>query len=548
MSRHNAFRRLALTLLITAALKPSQTWAQGCLQFDVLLPPCANFSDVNTGWCTNIEYPEHSDEIDAVYREATYCDNTPFVLVFEDDFNGTQLDQSKWRAVQEGPSGNLHVPQPANVHVSNGHLWLYAIHSPGTYSYYDWDQNPPLVSDHFEFTTSMVRSRYKYHEGWYEIKCRIPSDPDACGGTFPAFWAYGEDHDDGICSATEIDAFEYRGNDGNRWRMTTHYNTPEECGHRECAKCYEGGYPDDDLVYRLIWDRHNILWWRDDVGTKRNLPRWRVLETGAAVGCNTSAGYYQLNRSFPRARPVTHHALDIIANLSIDDRDNVERDPDAYPAAMVVDYIRYYRRVPCMGSVVLGTTDDLLSTFGEYNFITASSAMLTSSFSLASGQQLEVVARDFLDLDPGTTIANGADFVGRIGVSNCGVPPGLNDGGSAIIQNDPGTYDMPALRSLSYSDLNNTANQVEPTRIAASLAVHDLGRMKRIVWSKSIINNVAWLDVLDVMGNQVMSIVLESNALQYEIDTDHFAAGVYIVRLRHNNTVVAKQFVVTGSN
>jgi len=507
--------------------------------FEFFDPDCINGSNVSSGWCSNLFEPNSGDEIVAAFRPGTICDPIPFVLVFSDEFDGNSLDLTKWKTPQEKSSGGLGVDQPNNVLVSDGRLKLFAQYEPGSYYYYNWTQNPPLQIGWFTFTTSRVESRYQFHEGYYEIRCSIPWDADACAGTFPAFWLYGQNG----CDATEIDVFEYRGNERNRWLMTTHYNTPEGCGHRQCGKCYEGGNPDDLREYGLAWDRQNITWWRDDVGVKRNLPRWRNLYTLAPEDCSSSEGYYQLNRSFPRAKPLTNHALNIIANVAVDDRDDVVRDPSAYPAVMTVDYIRYYRRVPCLGNAAIQSADEVLSTIGEYNFITGTEVNLAAGFNLLPGEQLEIVARDYLLLQPGVEISPQAEFIGRIGASNCGSPEAS---GMALQEfedpNDVNNLVSQFGNKADYLDASHTPKS-ETTR-PQSLKADVIDGSICITWSAEQRGIPLRLEIFSSTGAIVIATFVTPLQSRMVLPSDHLVPGVYITRLVDSQNQETVKFVI----
>src|ERR1051326_5330662 len=83
----------------------------------------------------------------------------------------------------------------------------------------------------FAWTSAMLKSKYKFKYGYFEIKFTLPAAPPAgknyrCG---PAFWMYDAD-----CSTvpwSEIDIFEIRGSD-NFYTSNIHYTaSPDTCNN-----------------------------------------------------------------------------------------------------------------------------------------------------------------------------------------------------------------------------------------------------------------------------------------------------------------------------
>ncbi len=103
-----------------------------------------------------------------------------WTLTFEDEFNGTTLDGSKWKLGQgdagiEGPGGN----NPANTTVANGKLTLRASTDPVAFS-----------GTNFAYSTGEISSymRFKQTGGYLEARMRW----DQATGLWPAFWVMPE--------------------------------------------------------------------------------------------------------------------------------------------------------------------------------------------------------------------------------------------------------------------------------------------------------------------------------------------------------------------
>jgi beta-glucanase (GH16 family) len=112
-----------------------------------------------------------------------------YQLAWEDEFDGTALDTTKWSAVQHGfvQNGELqfYTNRPENVSVSGGYLWLTAIRE--TYTGTGPGMNGQTKTS--EFTSGKIESlgKAEFQYGKIEARLRMPRNP----GTCPAFWMLG---------------------------------------------------------------------------------------------------------------------------------------------------------------------------------------------------------------------------------------------------------------------------------------------------------------------------------------------------------------------
>jgi len=127
-----------------------------------------------------------------------------FRLVFEDQFDGNELDREKWATRYVYKDGTLATLNDEledyadleNHVVENGTLSLVARRKPGSDRYH----------------SGVIRSRQTFYYGYFEARVFLPN----AKGIFPAFWI-NSDHDaDGRLEwPPEIDAFEYVINETN---------------------------------------------------------------------------------------------------------------------------------------------------------------------------------------------------------------------------------------------------------------------------------------------------------------------------------------------
>ncbi|HKK43188.1 MAG TPA: family 16 glycosylhydrolase [Bacteroidales bacterium] len=141
-----------------------------------------------------------------------------WVLVFEDEFNGTSLDTSIWR--NDYPWGrSLYCADEAtyytdgdNMDISNGELTLtadeetiFGLILDGESADYDLVCDGEYEGENgrwFDYTSGMIFSKQKFLHGKFEIRCQIPP----IELLWPAFWLYGE-------CGQEIDVFEFMSDD-----------------------------------------------------------------------------------------------------------------------------------------------------------------------------------------------------------------------------------------------------------------------------------------------------------------------------------------------
>ena len=152
-------------------------------------------------------------------------DMSKFVEVWRDDFNGTELDSSKWGSswwVTERKGGYWHEDM---VRVENGNLIISAQYfdEPLENRYYDeWHDEIDFDEYKAGWYTADVTTQGKYEQtyGYFEVRCILP----AATGLWSAFWMMNGqvvNVDGSGRDGTEVDVFEsmyykdnWWGNDG----------------------------------------------------------------------------------------------------------------------------------------------------------------------------------------------------------------------------------------------------------------------------------------------------------------------------------------------
>lgn len=264
----------------------------------------------------------------AVFDNAEITAGGGMTMVWNDEFDGTSIDTSKWffetgdgSQYGFGPGGGgawgnneLQYYLPDSAQVANGVLSITARDDgAGGYSYTSARIN----------TRDRVAVRY----GRVEASIKLPAGQ----GYWPAFWLLGQDSPYGEWAATgEIDIVEavnLDGTGGNEIFGTIHYGGEFPANLRsETRYTPSTDVTDDFHTYAVEWDAGEIRWYVD--GTLYGMQNsWS--STAAAFPAPFDQPFY------------------ILLNLAVGG--NFPGSPNAatsFPAVMEVDYVRIYSGTP----------------------------------------------------------------------------------------------------------------------------------------------------------------------------------------------------------
>ncbi|MFT3739245.1 MAG: RICIN domain-containing protein [Breznakibacter sp.] len=125
-----------------------------------------------------------------------------WTLVFEDNFDGTSLDLSKWNYHYRWGRTHNHqgYSQEANVVVSDGTLKLVCTPTANNAAL-AWPKASQGGTMPANFNTGVINSKGNFTYGYYEIRVKMPLQK----GVWPAFWMAA----DNGAWPPEIDIFEY---------------------------------------------------------------------------------------------------------------------------------------------------------------------------------------------------------------------------------------------------------------------------------------------------------------------------------------------------
>lgn len=247
---------------------------------------------------------------------------------FGDDFEGGQVDESKWH--KRYPWGGLLADQkqyadPSMLSQQNGILHLNVNTNRGFYPVEDWMINREEAKKYgleiqgnsvkLDYVTSCLWSKQSFRYGYFEIRAKAPSGQ----GLWPAFWLYGQNSKD------EIDFMEMKGERPNEVHIDVH--CPDSC-EKVSTKPFGiqknwGGWvkmndtlTDEFVVYSGVWLPGSLTYFVNGV-------------------------------------PVSHYAgdfdtpMNVIANMAVA-RDGFAFNPGPneqtkFPADYQVDYIRVWK-------------------------------------------------------------------------------------------------------------------------------------------------------------------------------------------------------------
>ena len=239
-------------------------------------------------------------------------------LIFDDEFNGTTLDTTKWSVCLPWYSPNPGCPganaseqelyMPDDLVVSNDTLKLHAekrdvIYNGKTYHY----TSGMISTGGINGSTS---SQFNYKYGYMEMRARVPKGQ----GFWPAFWELPTD----TSWPPEIDALEILGNDITTTYMTYHYTDNTGAAAEDGIAWTGPDFSADWHTFAVDWEPNAIHWYVD--GVER-----RAAYTDTATIAN---------------RPMY-----ILANLSVGGSWPGNADSTTpFPSDLEIDYIRVWKQ------------------------------------------------------------------------------------------------------------------------------------------------------------------------------------------------------------
>ena len=243
-------------------------------------------------------------------------------LVFEDNFDGAELDRSRWNVELHEPGWvneelQEYVDSPESISVRGGKLLIRpvkTVHENGTISY----------------TSGRITTQHKYDftYGLFEARLKVPRGK----GFLPAFWLMTTDEDryGQWPECGEIDIMEILGDRTKTNHGTIHYGLP----HRESqgtVALENGDFAEEFHNFSLLWEPGLLRWYVDG----RSFYETREWFSAGADGVKK-----------PCPAPFDHDMY-LILNLAVGGSwvGYPDETTDFEHAAFEVDYVRVYQKI-----------------------------------------------------------------------------------------------------------------------------------------------------------------------------------------------------------
>jgi beta-glucanase (GH16 family) len=239
-------------------------------------------------------------------------------MVFEDQFDGTDVNLDKWTTCywwnEDGCTnlGNQELEwyQPDNATVVDGNLVLRA--KPQKIKGYKgkpFTYTSGMVTTGRDYAELPRRPRFEFTYGMIEIRAKLPPGK----GLWPALWLLPSTRE----SRPEIDIMEVLGDTPNQLRMHVHYTDRAGAAQAPGSTATTADLTRDWHVYGLLWDADKIVWYLD------GKEKWRWTE-----------------KKF-----ISNEPMYLLMNLAVGGK--WPGAPDArtkFPADFLIDYVRIWQR------------------------------------------------------------------------------------------------------------------------------------------------------------------------------------------------------------
>jgi len=272
----------------------------------------------------------------------------PWKLSFSDEFNGKEIDRKKW----DFDLGNGFFNYNGNVWISgwgNNELQYYT-REPENAFLKDGNLHIRAVKESRDgcgYTSARLKTRkrdgsplFNQTYGKYEFRAKLPTGQ----GVWPALWLLPQSEKYGGWAASgEIDIMEARGQEPNKVLGTLHYGSlwPTNAHSGKDYIFPRGQSIADFHVYTLEWEPGAMRWLVDGKVYSTQTFWWSSGKIAGDKGVNPA------KESDLNAWPAPFdQPFYIVMNVAVGGR--FLGNPDmttAFPAEMVVDYVRVYDKV-----------------------------------------------------------------------------------------------------------------------------------------------------------------------------------------------------------
>jgi beta-glucanase (GH16 family) len=265
--------------------------------------------------------PAIEDECDVCSSENF---DSQYVLVWEDEFEGDELDVEKWN-IEEWPTGAFNEEEQAytdatdNIYLNNGLLHIRALRET-----YDPDGNGEADA---LYTSGRITSKHK--GDWQYAKVEALAKVPVGDGTWPAIWMLPTENIYGDWpSSGEIDIMEYVGKETNlqfdifKAHSSLHNsNYFQDLSNSGQTSSLNVNGVHEFHLYSMIWSKNIIIFYVDGE---------EVL-----IYNNLDSGFEQW--------PFDQHFF-LVLNLAIGGTWGGTVEPEIFPVEFEIDYVRVFQK------------------------------------------------------------------------------------------------------------------------------------------------------------------------------------------------------------
>ncbi|MCA1764209.1 MAG: family 16 glycosylhydrolase [Flavobacteriales bacterium] len=355
-------------------------------------------------------------------QDFNICNYDPWILVFEDNFEGNDLDQRIWdplTGVPRDPNFDERKAwhKPENIVLENGLLKIISKEEALINQCFDWWDGNTTQTDcsDFSYSTGEMWSKRKFEYGMFQAKVKIPRGK----GFWPAFWLYGDNN-----VWNEIDIFEFW-NEENLWgnydsdklarvhHMNMWYDYDSDGSGNQCSvsENYDIDFSESFHVFTVVWEKQRTRWYVD--GDLKHTSYRYATALGQITGCDIKGWTpYLLNKIYAQ------EPMSIIFNTAIQSGSNAPNTATPFPSKMEVDWVRYYQRHPCDDVEITEPTQYVLDD-EVFNAVAGENILVNTDYTISPDQQLDMIASNSITLKPGFHSQNGSSFVAKIDEYTC---------------------------------------------------------------------------------------------------------------------------------
>jgi beta-glucanase (GH16 family) len=196
---------------------------------------------------------------------------TTWQIQFDDEFNGTSLDTTKWNYCYyggpatgcTGGNGEMEWYVPSAVSVQSGLLWVQANNQPVQ----------DAKGNTHQYTSGLIQTagKFDFLYGYMEARFKVPAGQ----ALWPAFWALPLHQENTVNPSlpdpTELDAMEILGQLPNQINMVVHYTNQYGYALSNDNDAVWNG-PDFSAAYHTVgldWEPTALTWYVDGVARLR---------------------------------------------------------------------------------------------------------------------------------------------------------------------------------------------------------------------------------------------------------------------------------------